>query len=82
MTRHKNSIPLFNVKHDCCKNSFFPSTIIEWKNLDPNTRNSESAFRETHVLAFMRPSANSTFDCHRPKSLKLTTRLRIGLSHL
>ena len=28
MTRHKNSIPLFNVKHDYFKYYFFPSTII------------------------------------------------------
>ena len=29
MTRHKNSVPLFNVKHDYFKNSFFPSAVIE-----------------------------------------------------
>ena len=34
MIRHKNSVPLFNVKHDYFKNSFFPSTIIEWNKLD------------------------------------------------
>ena len=34
MTRHKNSVPLFNVKHDYFKNSFFPSTAIEWNKLD------------------------------------------------
>ena len=28
MTRHKSSVPLFNVKHDYFKNSFFPSTVI------------------------------------------------------
>ena len=27
MTRHKNSVPLFNVTHDYFKNSFFPSTV-------------------------------------------------------
>ena len=32
-------------------------------------------------MAFIR-SANSTFHCHNPKSLKLITRLRLGLSHL
>ena len=83
MTRHKNSIPLFNVKHDYFKNSFFPSTIIEWNNLDSNIRNSESlAIFKKHILAFIRPAANSTFHCHSPDSLKLITRLRLGLSHL
>ena len=72
MTRHKDSIPLFNVKHEYFKNSFFPSTIIEWNNLDSNKR----------ILASKKPSANSTFHCHSPDGLKLITRLRLGLSHL
>ena len=29
MRRHKNSVPLFNVKHDYFKKLFFPSTVIE-----------------------------------------------------
>ena len=41
MTRHK-TVFLFNVKHDYFKNSFFPSTVIEWNKLDPNIRNSDS----------------------------------------
>ena len=83
MTRNKNSIPLLNVKHDYFKNYFFPSTIIEWNNLDSNIRNSESlAIFKKRILAFIRPSTNSTFHCHCPDSLKLITRLRLGLSHL
>ena len=83
MTRHKNSIPLFNVKHDYFKNSFFPLTIIEWNNLDSNIRNSESlTIFKKHMLAFVRPAANSTFHSSNPDGLKLITRLRPGLSHL
>ena len=83
MTRNKNSIPLFNVKHDYFKNSFFPSTIIEWNNLDSNIRNSESlVIFKKHILAFIRPSANNTLHCHCPDGLKLITRLRLGLSLL
>ena len=83
MTRHKSSIPLFNVKHDYFKNSFFPSTIIEWNNLDSNKRNSESlAIFKKHKLAFIRPAANSTFHYHSPDGSKLISRLRLGLSHL
>ena len=33
-------------------------------------------------MAFIRPPANSTFYCHKPKVLKLTARLRLGLNHL
>ena len=83
MTRCKKSIPLLNVKHNYFKNSFFPSTIIEWNNLDSNIRNSENlAFFKKRLLAFKKPSANSAFHCLNPNDLKLITRLRLGLSHL
>ena len=62
MARHKNSIPLFNVKYDCVKDSFPPSTIIKWNNLDCNTRNSENlVLFKKRILAFIQPSANITF---------------------
>ena len=83
MTKHKNSVPLFNVKHGYGKNSFFPSTVIEWNKLDSNISKSESmALFKKRILAFIRSCANSTFQYHNPKALKLITRLRVGLSHL
>ena len=83
MTRHKNTISLFNVTYDYFKNPFFPSTIIKWNNLVSNIRNSEGlALFKKRILVFIRPSANSTFHCHTPKCLKLITRLRLGSSHL
>ena len=82
-TRNYNNIPLFNVKHEYFRNSFFPSTVIEWNKLDNNIRNSESvsAFKK-QILKFIRPSPNSTFNVHNPHGIKLLTRLRAGLSHL
>ena len=83
MTRYNKSITLLNVKHDYFKNSFFPSTIIEWNNLHSSVRNSENlALFKKRILAFIRPSANNTFHCINPNDLKLITRLRVGLSHL
>ena len=83
MARYKKSIPLLNVKHDYFKNSFFPSTIIEWNNLDSNIKNSENlTLFKKRILAFIRHSFHCTFHCHNPNSLKLITRLRLGLSHL
>ena len=41
ITRNHTNIPLFKTNHNFFKNSFFPSTIIEWNNLDPKLRNSE-----------------------------------------
>ena len=68
-TRNHNNIPLFNVKHEYFRNSFFPSTVIEWNKLDNNIRNSESVsdFKK-QVLKFIRPSPNGTFNVHNPHS--------------
>ena len=33
-TRQSDEIPLFNVKHNFFRNSFFPSSIIEWNNIE------------------------------------------------
>ena len=75
ITRHISSIRYFTVKHDCFKNSFFPSTIIEMNNLGFNIRD-PGTFQETH-------SSNSTVHCHNLKGLKLITRrLRLRLNHL
>ena len=65
------------------KNAFFPSTIIEWNNLDLKIKNSESikTFKK-RILSFIRPSPNSTFNCHNPKGIKLLLQLRLGLCHL
>ena len=78
-----DNIPFFKTRHYFFTNSFFPSTIIEWNNLDHNIRNSSSfnIFRRS-ILKFIRPSANSFFNCHNPKGIKFTTRLRLRLSHL
>ena len=83
MARHKSSVPPVNVEHDYFENSFLPSTVIEWNKLDSNIRNSESLiFFKKRILDFIGPFANTAFQCHNPKGLKLITRLRLGLSHL
>ena len=81
--RIAGNIPLIKTKYNFLKNSFFPSVIIEWSNLDPNLRNSKSisVFKEK-ILNFIQPSPISLFYCHNPKGIKLITRLRLGLSHL
>ena len=73
----------FNTKHNSFRNSFFPSTLIEWNNLDINIRNSESytTFKKS-ILRFIRPSENPIFNCHNPSGIKLITSLRLGFSHL
>ena len=68
------------MRHNFYKNSFFPSTIIEWNNLDPTLRNSKSFvdFKKS-ILKFIRPSPSNVFNCNNHKGI---TRLRVGMSHL
>ena len=59
-TRNHINIPLFKSNDNVFKNSFFPSTIIEWNNLDPNLRNSDTyATFKNAILKFIRPSPSS-----------------------
>ena len=76
-------IPLFICKHNFFTDSYFPSTVVEWNNLDLKIRNSKtfSAFKKS-ILQFIWPSLNSIFSCHSPKGIKLITRLRLDLSLL
>ena len=62
---------------------FFPSSIIEWNNLDPKLRNSENfSIFKNNILKFIRPKPNSFFNCCNLKGIRLITRLRLELSHL
>ena len=83
VTRNIHNIRLLKTRRTFFKNSSFTSAIIEWNKLDHNIRNSTSfnIFRK-NILKFIRPSANSLFNCHNPKGIKFITRLRLGLSHL
>ena len=80
--RNTDKITLFHTEHNFFKNSFFPSTVIEWNKLDSNLRSptSLSVFKK-NLLKFIRPSPNSIFNCHNCKGIKYLTRLRLGLSH-
>ena len=81
--RTSDNIPCFNTKHSFFKNSFFPSTIIEWNKLDLILRKCDSfnVFKK-EILKFIRPSSNSFYNCHNPIGIKYITRIRLGLSHL
>ena len=82
-TRNHVNIPLFKTNHNFFKNSFFPSTIIKWNNLDPELKNSDTygTFKNA-ILKFISPSPKSAFECHNLQGIKFLTRLRLGLSHL
>ena len=61
-TRNALNIPHISVKHQFFKNSYFPSSIIEWSKLDSNIHNSETLnVFKSKILKFIRPTANSIF---------------------
>ena len=65
------------------RNSYFPSIVTEWNNLDKSIRNFESfSIFKKNILQFIRPSPKSIFKCHNPKGVKLLTRWKLGLGHL
>ena len=80
---HFANKPSLSFKHNFFKNTFSPSTILEWNKLDHSLRNSASynVFKN-RISKFIRPSPNKTFQCHNPQGIKLATRSRLGLSHL
>ena len=87
--RHKSvrtrgtPIPTFHCRTDCFKNSFFPSTLSDWFNLDITLRNSESlAAFKSRLLSFIRPIPNNVYNIFDPIGLKHLTRLRLDFSHL
>ena len=76
-------IPHFNAKHTFFKNSFFPSTVIGWSNVDKSIKSSENfALFKKSILQFIRPTPNRIFNCYSPIRIKLITRFRLVLSHL
>ena len=77
------NIPQLRIKHDFFENSFFPSAIKDLNNLDPYIRKSKSiSIFKSNILKFIRPKPNNVYYCHNPKQIKLSTRLRLGLTHL
>ena len=78
-----NHIPTFHCRTGCFKNSFFPSTLSDWLDLDITIRNSESiAVFKSRLLSIIRPITNNVYNIFDPIGLKLLTRLRLGFSHL
>ena len=78
-----NHIPSFNCRTECFKNSFFPSTLSDWFNLDISVRKLESIdVFKSRLLSFIRPIENNVYNIFDPVGLKFLTRLRLGFSHL
>ena len=82
-TGNVDNIPCFKIRHIFVKNSFFPSVIIEWNNLDPTLWNSKTFVDfKNSIPKFIRASPSNVFNCNNHKGIKLITQQRIGMSHL
>ena len=80
--RNSKGIPQCRTNNEYSK-TFFPATIKEWNMLDSDIRISESLnVFKSKILKFIRPKANSFFNCSSLRGVKLIARFRIGLSHL
>ena len=70
------------MRHDFFKNSFFPSTVIEWNKIDKNIRKSEVLISLKKAFENLYGYLKTVYSCHNPKGIKLLTRLRVRQSHL
>ena len=78
-----NSITTFYCRTDCYKNSFFPSALSDWFQLDAAIRNSESiAIFKSRLLSFIRPMQSDVYNIFDPIGLKFQTRFCLNFSHL
>ena len=80
---NSDSTPLLKIKHNYCRNSFFPSSIVGWNKLSREVRKSENIrIFKKRLLEFHRPSSNNIFDVYNTCGIKPLTRYRIGLRNL
>ena len=76
-------VATFYSRTDAFKYSFFPSTILEWNKLERKIRQSSTllTFRNS-LLKIGRHAPKLVYNILNANSLKLLTRLRLGLSCL
>ena len=75
--KNVDAIPLIKIKYNFFKNTFFPSTVIEWNKLDLTIWNAESFSVSKHnILKFITPTQESfstvTFTKAQPQRHKGT----------
>ena len=81
--KNSDNIPFSNTRHCFFKNSFFPSTIIEWFKLDISVRKYDifNVFKK-EILKFIRRFSNSFHNSRDPIAIKYYIGIRLGLSLL
>ena len=86
-TRNANNFSQFKVKHNFFQKFVFLFCSYWMEQAGPKYTQlrvfvENLLIFKKKLLKFIPPSGNSVFRCHKPKGIKLLTRLRFGLSHL
>ena len=81
--RYPNCFNSFNCRTVSFQNYFFPHSVNQWNQLNPEIRNSTSLhiFRKG-LFRLIKPLENSIYNIHDPLGIKLLTRLRLEFSQL
>ena len=78
-----NRITTFYCRTDCFKNSFFPSALSDWFELDVVISSSQSiSIFKSRLLSFIHPIQTDAYNIFDPVGLKFLTRLRLDFGHL
>ncbi len=79
--RNQDVIGQLKARTNKYQSSFYPHSLSEWNNLEPEIRLAPSvAAFKTKLLSKIRPVPKSVFKIHDPIGLSYLTQLRIGLS--
>ena len=82
-TPSSEDVTIFYRRMDVFKYYSFPSTILELNKIDRRIRHSTTSLSfKNALLEIGRPTPKRVYNIVDPNSLKLLTRLRLGLSHL
>ena len=81
--RYPNCFTSYRCRTVLFQNTFFPNSVRQWNQLQPDIRNSasHSIFRNA-LFKLVKPLENSVYNIHDALGIKLLTRLRLDFSHL
>ena len=80
-TRSSENLATYQNRTNIFKYSFLLYWIMEWNKLSSSTRNSTYPVFRNHILKILQAVSNLVYNIQNFISLKLQTRLRLGLSH-
>ena len=66
---HSDTVIANSVHTQQFTNLFFPYTVLEWNEKDPNIQNFSSLNIFIDFFSFMHPVSNSFLKCHNPKGM-------------